>query len=112
MTRLWARHTDMADNNRFGDTTLAAAPVAYRWAFHRGWVEAQNTRRFCRAYDTEMTPREQIAYECGRLLVVNVIAAKLTVPVWHGHKAGCESVERAYHGAAQLCGPALSGRFV
>lgn len=99
----------MSINDRFAGTTLHTCPVAYRFAFHRGWVEAQNGQLYCREYDTAMSVQEQIGYECGRLVVTNVISARLSVPMWRGYKAGCELVEGAASRAAELVGNSLCG---
>lgn len=74
----------------------------YRRALHRGWVDAQN-RAWWRQYDLATT-EEQFAYEAGRLHLVNVVAAKIAVPVWRGTIKDSKPFQLALLEAARVLG--------
>jgi uncharacterized protein (UPF0335 family) len=97
-------------NNRWRSTTLETAPIEWLRAFHQGWVDAQNRNGWPRGYD-DASKMQQIAYEQGRLQVVNIIAAGMPVPGWRGDRAGVEPVRVSEIKAIGLIGSPIPPEF-
>jgi hypothetical protein len=79
-------------NVPFKSVTIESAPSDWRRQFHCGWVHAQNGQAWSNDYD-RMNKSEQIAYEQGRLLAREAIAAGFALPVWRGDKGAARSVD-------------------
>jgi hypothetical protein len=95
----------MTGNHIFFVRPIAAGTPAWRRQLHRGFVDAQNRPRHWPRDDYEtMSTSEQIAYECGRLLVREAIAEGFALPVWRGDKAGCGPVDRLHSSVCQALG--------
>jgi hypothetical protein len=102
MTMLTSNH-----QSKFGG--LSQASSAYLKALHRGWVDRQNGR-FWLGYETA-SYEEQLAYESGRLFLVNVLAARLPVPVWRGTRKDSDRFDQAIRIAHALVGSAVPAKW-
>ena|SRR6185312_6504512 len=79
------------ENHVGRSTTLATCPDFYLRAFYRGWMDGQHTAAWTDDYE-RASRADQVAYESGRLVVLNVIASGLPVPIWRGDRAGVRAV--------------------
>lgn len=92
----------MAANQRSLATTISTAPSHWRRQFHAGWVHAQDGY-WSAEYD-RMCPQEQLAYEQGRLLAREAIAAGFPLCIWRGDKAGARPVEKLWSDVSRAVG--------
>lgn len=98
-------------NQRWAMTTLEDGPHEWRQAWFRGWVDGQHRARWAPEYE-RMGLSQQIAYESGRLEVVNGIGAGFAVPRWNGARSGARAVMDWIYQAHGTFGAPLPPEFV
>lgn len=92
-------------NENFRMMSLGQGPHAWRRAFWIGLVDIRHGLGFRDEFE-KMSHSEQLGYEQGRLMTLNIRAAGMPPPGWNGSRAGADYFATEYFRSAEKCGPA------